>query len=132
MRIAVLDTSAIVRLYVPDGPLPNGLEDYIGAAWRAEVSILTPELALAEVTQVLRKKEQAGFLEPGVVDEILTAIMTLPLEIIGHYDLLPDALSLSRMKNLTVYDSLFLALAIKKDAILITADKRLEKAFSTI
>lgn len=132
MRIAVLDTSAIVRLYIPDGPLPDGLEAYVGAAWRTETSILTPDLALAEVTQVLRKKEQAKFLEPSEVDETLAAILALPLEIVAHRDLMPDALNLAREKNLTVYDSLFLALAIKKNAILITADRELARAFDTM
>ena len=32
MKIIILDTSAIIRLYVPDGPLPNGLEEHVTSA----------------------------------------------------------------------------------------------------
>jgi predicted nucleic acid-binding protein len=49
MRVYVLDISALVRLYVPDGPIPEGTEEAIEATWRAEAVALAPELALAEV-----------------------------------------------------------------------------------
>ena len=129
MKIIVLDTSAIIRLYVPDGPLPDGLEGHITSAWRGETALFAPELALAEVAQVLWKKEQAGHLNSSEVDEILFSILELPIETVGHYDLLPDAMLLARRHNLTIYDALFLALARKKRAPLITADQRLAKAF---
>ena len=129
MKIVVLDTSAIIRLYVPDGPIPDGLEENIKSAWKGDTALIVPELALAEVAQVLWKKEQAGYIKPSETDEILSAVLELPLEIVGHYDILPDALSMARRHKLTVYDSLFLALAWKKDGRLITADKRLGNGF---
>jgi len=129
VKIIILDTSAIIRLYVPDGPLPNGLEEHVTSAWRGETALFTPELALAEIAQVLWKKEQAGYLNSSEVDEILFSILEIPIEIVGHHEILPDALLLARRHKLTIYDSLFLAVARKKRAKLITADKRLEKAF---
>lgn len=129
MKIFVIDTSALIRLYVPDGPLPKGLKEHIGSAWRAETILMIPELALAEVAQVLWKKEQAGYIKPYEVDEIISAVLELPIEIIGHYDILLDALFLARHHDLTVYDSLFLALARKKKAELITADQKLKNVF---
>ena len=129
MKMVVVDTSAIIRLYVPDGPIPDGLEEHVKSAWKAETTLIVPELALAEVAQVLWKKEQAGYIKPSETDEIISAVLELPLEIVGHYNILPDALSLARRHELTIYDSLFLALAEKKDAQLITADKRLRNAF---
>lgn len=129
MKIIVLDTSAIIRLYVPDGPLPDGLEGHITSAWRGETVLFAPESALAESVQVLWKKEQAGYLNSSEVNEILLSILELPIEIVGHYDLLPDAMLLARRHSLTIYESLFLALARKKRARLITSDQRLEKAF---
>jgi len=129
MKIIIVDTSALIRLYVPDGPIPAGLEEYLDAAWRAETTLMIPELALAEFVQVLWKKEQAGYLKLSEVDEIVAALLELPLEIIGHQDILIDALSLARSNGLTVYDSLFLSLALKKKAELITADQRLKNVF---
>jgi predicted nucleic acid-binding protein len=132
MKIAVLDTSALVRLYVPDGPLPYDLEEYLNGAWKAEISLIIPELALAEFAQVLWKKEQAGYLDAAEVDEIIEAFFELPLEIIGHHEILLDALALSRSYKLTVYDAIFLSLARYKRAQLITADQWLKNAFDDI
>ena len=131
MKIVVIDTSALIRLYVPDGPLPKGLEEHVASAWRAETTLIVPELALAEVAQVLLKKEQAGYIKETEVDEIMSAVLELPIEVIGHYDILQEALLLARHHDLTIYDSLFLALARKKKAELVTADQKLKSAFES-
>lgn len=130
MRRLVLDTSAIVRLYVPDGPLPEGLAEELDRAASGDVALLVPELALAEVGQVLKKKERAGFLAPAESDEILEAILALPLDVVGHRAILRAALEVSRRRNLTVYDGLFLALALDRRAELVSADERLRSAFA--
>ena len=132
MKIVVIDTSALIRFYVPDGDLPEELEKIIDSAWHAETILMVPELFFAEAAQVLLKKEKAGFLKREEVDEILSSIMELPIERIGHYELLPDALTLARQHNLTVYDALFLALAQKKKARLITSDRQLAKTFEKL
>lgn len=129
MREWVLDTSAIIRLYVPDGPLPNGTEEAVEAAWRGEGVLLAPDLALAEVAQVLLKKQQSAYLRPEEVDGILDEVLGLPVEVVGHRNLLPGALELARNLRLTVYDALFLQLALERQAELLTADTALERAY---
>lgn len=129
MKTVVVDTSALIRLYVPDGPVPDNLESYISSALSSETTLIIPELALADFAQVLWKKEQAGYLTESEVDEIMAAFMNLPFEIFSHYEILPNALSLARDNALSVYDALFLALAKNKNAELITADQRLKEAF---
>lgn len=125
----MLDTSAIIRLYVPDGPLPDGTEEAVEAAWRGEGMLLAPDLALAEVAQVLFKKEQSPYLRPDEVDGILDEVLDLPVEVVGHRDLLPGALALARTLRLTVYDALFLQLAPDRQAELLTADADLERVY---
>ncbi|NOY45192.1 MAG: type II toxin-antitoxin system VapC family toxin [Deltaproteobacteria bacterium] len=129
MRAWVLDTSAIVRFYVPDGPVPDGLEDAVETAWRGDGALLVPELALAEAPQVLLKKERAGLLRADEVDGILTEILTLPLDVVGHRDHVLGAVELARQVGLTVYDAIFLRLALDRGAELVTADKDLERAY---
>ncbi len=128
MKAVVIDTSALVRLYVPDGPLPSGLEATIDAAAQGEVVLLVPELALVEAVQVLRRKEEQGFLAPEETDEILGRLLALPLEVVGHRDLLWSALAVARDQGLTAYDALFLALARERRARLLTADQALADA----
>ena len=78
----------------------------------------------------MKKKEQAGFLSSTECDEILDAILELPLDVIGHRGILRAAVKLSRKRRLTVYDALFLALAQDRRAALISADGRLSAAFA--
>ena len=133
MKIVVLDTSALVRFYVPDGPIPDNIEKYVSSALSAETTLIVPELALAEFAQVLWKKEQAGYLIPSEVDDIMSAgFLDLPLEVFGHIDILPYALPLARRHALSVYDALFMALAVNKNAELLTADQSLKHAFENI
>jgi predicted nucleic acid-binding protein len=124
MRRFVVDTSALIRLFVPDGPLPPQLEPALEECWRAEAELLVPELVFVEAGQVLRKKEAAGHLTVAEVDEILDALLDLPLCSIGHRELLADAVALARARGLTVYDALFVVLAARRGAELISADAR--------
>jgi predicted nucleic acid-binding protein len=132
MTVAVVDTSALIRLYVPDGSLPPGLEDAIEDAWRGDGVLLMPELALAEAAQVLWKKEQRGAMTAAEVGEVLEAILDLPIESLGHRDLISEAVALAREHSLSVYDALFLAAAVRRGAILLTADQDLRRAFERI
>ncbi len=132
MRSIVLDTSAVVRLYVPDGPLPDGLEEGVDAAWRSEAILLAPELLLAELGQVLWNKERRGEIAEAEADQIHDEALDLPIDLVGHRELLADARALARLRDLTVYDGLFLALAIARGAELITADGTLESAYTAI
>lgn len=129
MKTIVVDTSALVRLYVPDGPIPDGLEEAVESAWRAEAVLLAPELALAEVGQVLHKKAGLRLLSADEVDEILSAVLDLPIDLVGHRELLQKAIEYARSYELTVYDALFLTLAGAHQAQLISADDELMAAW---
>lgn len=129
MKAIVVDTSALLRLYVPDGPLPEGVEEAMELAWRAEAVVYVPELALAESAQVLHKKARAGLLSHEESDEILDSILELPLEVVGHRELLAEAVIAARRHELTIYDALFVALAADRHGQLITADERLGAAW---
>jgi predicted nucleic acid-binding protein len=128
MRQVVLDTSALVRLYVPDGPLPEGLEAVIESGWRGDSLLLVPELLLVEFVQVIRKKEARGWLSLEEGARILAAVLDLPLEVIGHRDLVPLALRLSRELGITAYDATFIALSIHRGAALLSADEAMLEA----
>lgn len=128
MKSFVLDTSALIRYYIPDGPMPDGLEKIIDQGWRGDALLFVPELALVESAQVLLKKEHAGFLTQDESDEIIRNIIMIPMEIKRHRDLLELSLLLARNHGLTVYDAMFLALSKKQNAQLVTADKKLYNA----
>lgn len=128
MKRAVLDTSAVIRLYIPDGPVPRGLADAVDGAARGDVTLLAPELLFAEVAQVLWKKEARGQLTAPESAEILEAIVALPITLVSHRVVLAAATEAARQRNVSVYDALFLATARAHDATLFTADDRLQAA----
>ena len=128
MKLGVVDTSALIRLFVPDGPMPAGFESFVELAWRAETILVAPELVLAEAGQVLHKKERAGLISRNDCDEILEAILDLPLEVVGHRDLLSTAVKLARSNGITVYDAMFVALAVTRGGVLFTADEDLQRS----
>ena len=130
MRIFIVDTSALVRLYIPDGPVPEMMEESVDLAWRAEALLKIPELALAEAAGVLRKKEKSGFISQKESGEVLDEILKLPLETVGHRNLLKEAVAIARSYDITAYDALFIALALREQGELITADAVLEKTFN--
>ena len=124
----VIDTSALMRLYIPDGPVPEGLEIALQNSERSNDSLIAPELILAECGQVLNKKRTQKILIDEELNALLDSLLDLPIWLFAHSDLLRPACDLAVELNLTVYDVLFLALAKRHNAPLFTADGRLRHA----
>lgn len=131
MRVYVLDTSVVIRLYVPDGPLPVEAEPALRAAGRGDSLLISPELALVEAGQVLLKKEKAGFLTAQEAARILELILNLPIQWKGHRDYLALAVALAKERSMTVYDALFVVLALGHSATLLTADRAMQTAWES-
>lgn len=128
MNRYVLDTSAVMRLYIPDGPIPPAMAPAITAARAGLATLSSPELLLVEVGHVLRKKEAQGILSASEASEILSAVLELPIRLESHRALIQPAVLLSRKHRLSTYDGVFLALAQANSAQLITADDALGRA----
>ncbi len=124
----VIDTSALMRLFIPDGDLPDRLGAAVAGAERGNDALLAPELVLAEAGQVLHKKRRNGLLTGEELDEIAAGIQALPLRLSTHRGRLAGACRLAFQLDLTVYDALFLDLAVSHSALLITADTALARA----
>jgi predicted nucleic acid-binding protein len=130
--IWVVDTSAIVRLFVPDGSLHPEIEAAMNRAMHGADVVLSPDLMLAESANVLLRKKRRGELSSDEARTIIEAIVQLPVRIEPHAPLLVPAFSLADTHNLTVYDALYLALAERHGARLMTCDDRLERVAKTM
>ncbi len=128
MTTYVLDASAWIRLFVPDGPIPAGLEDAVGKAERGEAVLAAPDLVLVEIAHVLHRKRVAtGLLQPDF-ERLWKDALRLPVDIVPVRDDIDGAIELAAKLNLTVYDACYAALARRLGARLITADDRLARA----
>jgi predicted nucleic acid-binding protein len=87
-----------------------------------------PELFVAEAANALWKSVRRGLrtLEDGV--EMFGNIMEAPIELHRHRDLATAALDLALRRGISVYDALYVALALREVLPLFTADKRLAGA----
>ncbi|MEE8430111.1 MAG: type II toxin-antitoxin system VapC family toxin [Candidatus Desulfatibia sp.] len=125
--IAVIDTSALIRLFVPDGPLTQGLEEFLNGVERGRNTAIAPELLMVEAANALNKKRNSGELSDEEGRHLLTDVLAMPIRFFPHRPLIPRSFELAREHDLTVYDALYLALAIEHGAGIFSADKSILK-----
>ncbi len=128
----VIDTSALIRLFVPDGPLHPEAESAFNRAASGADLVLAPHLLLAEAANVFLRKQRRGELSAQELRELLQAVESLPIRLCEHGTLLLPACALAEAHGLSAYDSLYLALAERHGARLITSDEALDKVARTI
>ncbi|MCC5849142.1 MAG: type II toxin-antitoxin system VapC family toxin [Verrucomicrobia bacterium] len=122
-----MDTSAFLRMIIPDGPIPEGFDAFMRGVERKEHLALAPDLLWPEAASVLCKKEKRGELTISEGMEILALMREFPLRILAHGARISEAFTLAYQHDLTPYDALFLTCALEKNAVLFTADFRLQK-----
>jgi predicted nucleic acid-binding protein len=117
----VLDASVTVTALVERTDEAHALRERLGRLGRH-----APHLIDAEVGSVLRRRVAAGVLAAELAEGALRTLDTLVVERYPHGPLAPAAWRLRH--NCTYYDALYVALAARLRAPLLTADKRLANA----
>lgn len=87
--------------------------------------VLAPELMLTEVANALWRLQRAGQLEASGLQQRLSRAADLVDHIEPDRTLLPEALALATHLDHPVYDCLYLVLARREVALLLSADRRL-------
>ena len=123
----VLDASAVVRLI---------LLDPVAADWAQTLEtagmVLAPELMLTEVANTLWKLHRAQKLQGVNPQELLAHAKGLVDHIEPDRQLQVEALALAIHFNHSVYDCVYLALARREAATLLTADRKLQALASQV
>jgi predicted nucleic acid-binding protein len=132
MKTVVLDTSALLRLFIPDGPVSQDAETALRLVEHGKLALLAPELMLAEAAQVLHKKTLAEIISSKERDDLLEEIVNLPIQYLSHKPLLKRSVAVAETYGLSVYDAIFLALAEKYNSVLVTMDDDLAKAAAKV
>lgn len=125
MTPVVVDSSVAVKWFVPEE-----LSDVAALLFEPSYDLAAPDLLVPEFGNVLWKKMRRNELRRDEALEIVGALGEVPLTIVGSADLVVPALEIAAAYGRTVYDALYVALAVARDCVLVTADERLVAALA--
>jgi predicted nucleic acid-binding protein len=94
-------------------------------------TLIVPDLLFPEVGNILWKRVRAGDITEPQADTILQTLGGMPLIVHPSWPLVTVALTIGCQAGRTIYDSLYLALAIQESAPMVTADERFFNALQT-
>jgi predicted nucleic acid-binding protein len=95
---------------------------------QADARFHVPELCTAELANVLWKRSRRGEISSLDAVEAAAQLRDLPVRRHSHQTLITPALLIALQHGITVYDALYVALALSLDATVITADRTLAGA----
>jgi predicted nucleic acid-binding protein len=122
----VVDASVVAAAFFPE---PHRAA--AAALLADDEELVAPELLLAEVANVIWKRHGCGEIDAAEANDLLADVLRLPISYIPAAELIESALELAVALRRTVYDSLYLALAVREGAVMVTGDERLVNALAS-
>jgi predicted nucleic acid-binding protein len=123
MKRVVVDASVAVKWFVPEVH-----SELAARLLEADLIVSAPDLIGPELGNTLWKKVRRKEITPREATEILRTFPTLGVELYPSSTLLSSAFELAVALDRTVYDSVYLALSIALDGVLVTADRKFHAA----
>lgn len=133
MSLLVLDASVAAKWFLPRAEEPLAeealalLRQYAGG----EVELIVPDLFWAELGNILWKAVRTRRIPEKAATQALRDMLRYGLPTVGGIPLAEDALTIALSTGRTVYDAIYLALAVQRETIFVTADERLVNALAT-
>jgi predicted nucleic acid-binding protein len=115
----VIDASVLVKLFIEE----DGSRE-AAATLKPNDVLLAPDLLWSEVGNILWKYVRRGDLSPEDAEQLLDDMLQMPIEITCAADVVESALRIAIETDRTVYDCLYLSVAIDRKCRLLTADER--------
>jgi predicted nucleic acid-binding protein len=119
----VVDASVAIKWVVS--------EIYSEAAARLlgeDMELWVPDLIWSELGSIVWKKWRRGELEEELAPVLLQTLRRIPFQVESSKELQEGAWQVARDFDRSFYDSLYLALAVRKGCPMVTADRRLYNA----
>ena len=132
MRAFVVDSSVAAKRLPPlnNEPLASEARALLTDWTRGKIELSVPDLLLIEVANVLWKAARSGRCKPAEACAALKILISYRLPVAPSATLLELALRIGVEYERTVYDSIYVALAVQSGRELITADEKLANAFA--
>ena len=119
----VVDASVAVKWYLPEIHDAQAKRLLTG-----DKKLLVPDLIFSEVGNILWKRVRAEQILETEALAILQSMGALPLSVSASWPLALVALAIACKTQRSVYDSLYLALAVQENAVMVTADEKFYNA----
>ena len=119
MKPIVVDASVAAKWFLPEPDAPAALRLLDG-----RYRLAAPDLIRSEFGNIVWKLHARGTLDTKEASDMIEHFLSMPLEIHDSTYLLAPALQIAIATKRTVYDSLYLALAVELDGTVMTADER--------
>ncbi len=118
MTSVVVDAGVAVKWVVDEEASDDAVDLSQHELW-------APDILRVECANALWAKARLGQLNHAEVVERVDALSTVVMTLVPQEELLDDALRLALELEQSVYGCLYLALAVRQDTYLVTADRRL-------
>lgn len=132
MSSYVLDASVAAKWFLPQGgeTLIEEALQILNGYTNGTITLLVPDLFWPELGNILWKAVRVGRLSRKSGDEAILAVAKNAIPTSSSLPLLDDAFAIAAAFDRTVYDSIYLALAIASNRPLLTADKKMVNALA--
>jgi predicted nucleic acid-binding protein len=128
----VLDASVATKWAVPGilEPLSEQADDLLRQYTDGKINLLVPDLFWNEIANALWKAARRGRISSETADEALAKMISRDFPTIPSRDVLERALTIAVQFDRSVYDSVYVAIAVARKTYLVTADERLANALA--
>jgi predicted nucleic acid-binding protein len=132
VSLIVLDASVAVKWFLPEKVetlAPEALA-LLNRCGKNEIQIIVPDLFWVEFASVLWKAIRRGSFPKTSAEAALATLMRFDFPTVPSLKLLENAFQIATAHGRTVYDCLYVALAVQTKSQLITADERLANSLA--
>jgi len=123
MRRYVVDASVAAQWLIPE---PDSVKALVLIA--SGIERIVPDLLFAEIGNILWKRVRTGDLSRAKANEALEMLASIPLTVFPVAEIMDLTLEIATGYGRSFYDSTYLALALREQATLLTADGKLLRA----
>jgi predicted nucleic acid-binding protein len=125
----VLDCSVAAKWILPESGRAAALDLY-DRYESGNIQLIAPDILLAEFVSLVAKRNRRSQISAGQAHRAFALMTKCAPRLFDTRPLLFHALGLSLQHQLSLWDCIYLALALERDCLVLTADRRLFRAGS--
>jgi predicted nucleic acid-binding protein len=132
VSLVVVDASVAAKWFLPgkEEALADQALELLDKYDKKEVRIVVPDLFYVEIASAIWKAVRVGRVPQAFGDQALVLLTQREFPTVPSLKLLDKAFQIATAFERTVYDSLYVALAVQTGSQLITADERLANSLA--